>query len=238
MLPSLRIASLIALLTLPASAQQVDEARFDVVLRGITAGQLVFRGEQLGPRYAVAGKVQSTGLIGRLVKFSYDATARGTLRNGRYTPSEYTEVADTGKRQSTSVMRYRRGVPQVQLITPPRPPAPFDLDPTTQSGTVDPLTSLYAMLRDVAPERACNARLVMFDGRRRSQFTLGAPEAQADGSVLCPGEYRRLAGFSPEDMAERSQFPLTFRLEPYGALLRVQEVRTPTLYGDAVLRRR
>lgn len=238
MLPTLRIASAILLLALPASAQQVDEARFNVVLRGITAGQLVFRGEQLGARYAVAGKVESTGLIGRLVKFSYDAQARGTLRNGRYTPNRYTEVADTGKRQSTSVMRYQRGVPQVQEIAPPRAPAPFDLDPTTQGGTVDPLTTLYAMLRDVAPDAACNAKLVMFDGRRRSQFTLGAPEPQADGSVLCPGEYRRLAGFSPEDMSERSTFPLTFRLEPFGDMLRVQEVRTPTLYGDAVLRRK
>lgn len=238
MFSSLRIVVFAFILAVPAGAQQVDEARFDVVLRGLTAGQLVFRGEQSGNRYAVAGKVESTGLIGRLVRFSYDATSRGAVRNGRYTPSQYTEAADTGKRQSTSVMRYRSGVPQVQEITPPRDPAPYDLDPKTQGGTVDPLTTLYAILRDVTPDQACNTRVIMFDGRRRSQFTLNAPERQADGSVRCAGEYRRLAGFSPEDMAERSRFPLTMTLEPVGGALRVMEVRTPTLYGDAVLRRR
>lgn len=238
MISSVRALTLALLIASPASAQQTDEGRFDVVLRGIKAGQLVFQGVQSGNNYAVAGKVQSTGLVGRLVKFSYDAKARGSYRNGRYTPTEYTEAADTGKRQSTSVMRYRSGVPQVRDITPPRAAAAYDLKPSTQGGTIDPLTAVYALLRDVDAARACQVDLKMFDGRRRSQITLKNPTPQADGSLLCSGEYRRLGGFSPEDMAERSRFPLTMRLTPVGDKMRVTEIRTPTLYGDAILRRK
>jgi hypothetical protein len=238
MFMTLRLAVVVLLIGLPVHAQQVDEGRFDVILRGIKAGQLVFRGEQSGTRYAVAGKVESTGLIGRLVRFSYDATARGTVNGTGYIPNRYTEDADTGKRQSSSSILYKAGVPQVEVIKPPRAPAPFDLNPATQGGTVDTLTALYAILRDVAPDTACKAKIVMFDGRRRTQLTLTDPKKQENGTLKCSGEYTRLAGFSPEDMAERSRFPLTMTLSPAGDKLRVTEVRTPTLYGDAVLRRR
>ena len=60
---TIAIALVLSLLGLPLHAQQVDEGRFDVILRGIPAGQLVFKAEQAGGRYAVAGKVQSLSLI-------------------------------------------------------------------------------------------------------------------------------------------------------------------------------
>lgn len=219
------------------SAQQVSEGRFDVSIRGIRAGQLVFRGEEAGGRYAVAGKLQSTGFVGRLVKFSYDAQSRGSVVGNRYTPTRYTEDADTGKRQSQSVMDYRNGVPQVKKITPPRGSAPYDVAPSTQGGTVDPLTAIHVVLRDIPTDQACKTSVRMFDGRRASQLTLSNPRPSADG-ILCDGEYRRVAGFHPDDMAERTSFPFTLEYSRQGQALRVEEIRTPTLYGDAILKRR
>ncbi len=84
----------------------------------------------------------------------------------------------------------------------------------------------------------CDLALKLFDGKRSSRLTLGAPQA-VDGGVACPGEYRRVAGFSAEDMAERSRFPFTVYLEPAGdGMMRVREVVMETLYGNARLKRR
>jgi hypothetical protein len=135
-------------------------------------------------------------------------------------------------------MEYRSGVPQVKRYNPPRELGSDGIDPSTQGGTVDPLTAMFATLRDVPQGKECNRSLTLFDGKRRSAVVLGAPKAGQDG-VTCPGEYRRLEGFSAEDMAERARFPFTLRLMPAGnGMMQVTEVTMQSIYGAAELRRR
>ena len=221
-----------------AAAQTTDNASFDLRIRGISAGSLVFSGVQEGAGYAVNGKLQSGGLVGMLKRVRYDAQAQGRISKGRYVPSSYSEAADTGKRQSQAVMGYRAGVPQVTQYQPAQKPRSYDVDPSTQGGTVDPLTALYATLRDVDAGQECNRSLQIFDGRRRTELVLGAPQATAAG-VSCAGEFRRVAGYSADDMAEKTRFPFTLSYAPVeGGRMRVVEVATDTLYGRATLTRR
>jgi hypothetical protein len=215
-----------------------DQATFDLVIKGITAGTLTFSGVQDGNGYAVSGKLQSSGLVGMIRKVRYDAKSRGSVSKGRYTPSSYSEVADTGKRKSESVMDYRKGVPQVKVYNPPRDPSPQDVDPATMAGTVDPLTALYATLRDVDAGQECKTSVKMFDGRRSSQLSLGKPKAVGE-TVVCSGEYRRLKGFSDAEMAEKQRFPFTLTYAPAeGGKMRVVEVAMDSLYGKAKMTRR
>jgi hypothetical protein len=103
---------------------------------------------------------------------------------------------------------------------------------------VDILTALYATLRDAEAGSECNRSFAMYDGRRASRLTLGAPAA-VEGGVTCPGEYRRVAGFPPEDMAEKTRFPFTLTYAPApDGRMRVVEVSMDTLYGSAKLIRR
>ncbi|MFN7269001.1 MAG: DUF3108 domain-containing protein, partial [Cereibacter sp.] len=88
---------------------------FDLSIRGIRVGTLSFSGEAAGGRYAVSGRLESTGLAGLVRRVRYDGQAEGSLRQGRFTPARYSEQADTGRRQSQSVMEYRRGIPQVKV---------------------------------------------------------------------------------------------------------------------------
>lgn len=215
-----------------------ETAVFDLTVRGLRAGTLSFSGQEGGGKYAVTGRLESAGLVGMLKKVRYDGSAQGAAKGARFTPSRYSEKADTGKRQSESVMDYRRGVPQVKVYNPPRAAGDGGLDPATQGGTVDPLTAMFASLRDVPAGQECNLSLQMFDGKRRSQVVLGKPKA-ADGGVTCAGEYRRLAGFSAEDMAEKTRFPFSLMLTPIdGGRMRVTEVKMDSLYGKASLKRR
>ena len=215
-----------------------DPVVFDLSIRGIRAGTLSFSGQATDGRYAVSGRLESAGLVSLVRQVRYDGQAEGSLQQGRFTPARYREQADTGKRQSESVMEYRRGIPQVKVYNPPRDLGSDGIDPATQGGTVDPLTALFATLRDVAPGEACNRTLTMFDGKRRSELVLGAPAA-VEAGIACPGEYRRLAGFSADDMAEKSRFPFTVRLVPgVSGLMQVEEVTMESIYGNARLKRR
>lgn len=222
----------------PAAGVRTD-AGFSVSIRGFTAARLELRGWADDQAYDVAGTLASAGLLGWVKHIRYDATARGRIAAAGPVPSRYTEKADTGKRQSQAVMAYRGGVPQVKSYDPPRPPRTEDIDPATQGGTVDPLTALYMVLRDLPAAQACNLRLTLFDGRRRSQVVLGPAATDDRGRIACDGEYRRLQGFTPEDMAEKSSFP--FRLtygDAGGGLVHVTEISMDTLYGKGRMIRR
>lgn len=233
----LALAVLAAVLAAP-SCRAEDLVVFDLSIRGIWAGTLSFTGEAKEGRYAVSGRLESAGLVGLVRQIRYDGQAEGSLRQGRFTPARYREQADTGRRQSQSVMEYRRGIPQVKVYNPPRDLQSDGIDPATQGGTVDPLTALFATLRDVPPGGECNQTLTMFDGKRRSQLVLGTPSA-VEGGVACPGEYRRLAGFSARDMAEKARFPFTLRLGlAESGLMQVKDVTMESIYGNARLKRR
>ncbi len=233
----LAVAVLAAVFAASSAAAEAPVV-FDLSIRGIRVGTLSFSGEATAGRYAVSGRLESAGLAGLVRRVRYDGQAEGSLRQGRFTPARYREQADTGRRQSQAVMEYRRGIPQVKVYNPPRDLQPDGIDPATQGGTVDPLTALFATLRDVPPGKECNQTLTMFDGKRRSQLVLGTP-ATVKGGVVCPGEYRRLAGFSARDMAEKARFPFTLRLGlAETGLMQVKDVTMESIYGNARLKRR
>ncbi len=233
------LAGLLAVTPVAAPAvEQTDLIVFDVVLKGIRAGRLTLTGVVDGTQYSASGTLESAGLIRLVRKVKYVAESAGTVKNGRYTPSYYSEVADTGKRVSQSTMEYRAGVPQVKVYSPPREPQETDVKPETQGGTVDPLTALYATLRDVPAAEACTLEVQMFDGKRRSQITLSAPVVGEDG-IVCAGEYRRLAGFSEHEMADKIAFPFRLYYVPVAeGMMRVNLIETDTTFGLGSLRRR
>lgn len=232
-------AALAFALAAPAArADQTDAALFDISIRGFSAATLSIGAAQTGQNYEASGFLKSSGALGFLKKIRYDAAVSGTLANGRFVPVRYKEKADTGKRQSEAAMAYKGGVPQVKAYSPPRPPQTGDIDPASQGGTVDPLTALYAVLRDVPQAEACKLKIFLFDGRRRSQLVLTSPQTTGE-QIICRGEYRRLEGFSDKDMAEKTRFPFTLTYKPAGpGMVHVREISMDTLYGKGRMIRR
>ncbi len=235
---ALGLAGLLAL-SLPAQADQTDRIVFDVILKGVTAGQLSINGKIEGASYGATGTLQTTGLVGMLKKLRHDAAVSGSFRAGRFTPLKYSETAQRNGKVIEHGIIYKAGTPVSVTRNPPRTPGALDVEPANQGGTIDPLTALYAVLRDVDRAEACKLDVKMYDGSKRSQVRLEAPQAAGEG-VVCKGEYRRLEGFSPEDMAEKSRFPftLTYAPTPDGARLQVIEISTDTILGQGRLKRR
>ncbi|MCL4187740.1 MAG: DUF3108 domain-containing protein [Rhodobacteraceae bacterium] len=239
--PALTVACLAAG---AAAAERSDAAQFDVYLGGFRVGHVSLAAAEGDGRYSAEARIESAGLAGLLRRVRYDARAEGQLRGGRHHPMRYEEEADTGRRQSRSVMEYEGGVPRIVAYesnrTSERRGTP--LDPAGQGGTLDPMTALYLALRDVVPAELCALDLELFDGRRRSRmwhYPGQEPVPDGDGAVTCRGEYRRIEGFTLRDMGEMAEFPFAVTYQPDGeGRHAVAIVRVTTLYGQATLVRR
>lgn len=235
----LRTLTFALLLAAPlAHAEPVtDRHSYAITLAGIRAATLTLSGTEEAGRYRVEGNLESNGLAAIVRRVRYLAQASGSVADRRYLPARYTELFDTPRRQSEAVLTYDKGVPRIVSVKPLPSPDSEALDPAAQGSTVDPMTALYAVLRDTPRGQACHLTLQIFDGRRRSEVTLANPSPQGE-TLRCTGEYRRIAGFTEKEMRERTRFPFTATLAPIeGDRLRVVEVRVETIFGRATLRR-
>ncbi len=233
------LAMLATVLALPAAAETTLDAQYTLSLRGVTGGAIAMHATEDGGGYAVSSRAESTGLVGSLLAYSFEGATQGRVAGGRHTPERYSETeVDDGER-TVAMTRFAGDTPRDVTFTPPRDPAPWDIDPAAQSGVIDPMTALYRVLRPTEPAGACNQSYLLFDGRHVSRIALGAPQAASDGTLSCAGEYRRLRGYDPEKLAEQPVVALTFTYAPIaGGRVQVSEIRSPTRLGDAVLRRR
>jgi hypothetical protein len=118
--------------------------------------------------------------------------------------------------------------PVAAAVAPGVPPA----------GAVDPVTLILSVLSAPAGAPLCDLSADVFDGLRTTRAALGPPRAEG-AQVRCDGTYTRVAGFSPDEMAERRQFhfTLTYAVAPDGAA-RLEGVELDTLYGKGRLKRR
>ncbi len=225
--------------TAAEAATTPTEARFTVTIAGLRAAELAMQATVTRTGYAAAGNLRSTGLIGLVAPITYQAEVQGRRSGPRFQPRRYTEAAFTGDRRSAGVMEYRGRTPLLKRYDPPRSLDPYGLNPATQAGTVDPMTAIFATLRDQPLAELCRLQLQVFDGARRSQVTVTAPVRQGD-RIACAGEYRRVDGFPPESMAERQSFPFRVTYAPTGQgdLWQVAEIETDTTFGRARITRK
>ena len=232
----MRAALLFLMLTLAAPATAAERATYDFYLGAVRAAELHLWPEISGGRYKVLSRVETTGLVGTLFRFRIDGDVRGRVRGGDLRPDVYAARAVGGRRIFDIAMRYFGGVPKVERLEVEDEDRGVPLDAATQGGTLDPLSATFALFRDLPREALCTQRLTVFDGRRRSEIVLAG---DLTDQMRCTGTYRRVAGFTEEEMAEQTEFPLTLRYRKAGdGLYHVDQFRFRSSYGTAVLDRR
>ena len=229
---------LVGLVSGPAPAFADGTAVFDIRIRGIPVGVMRLAGLEAEGFYAARAEIESVGVARVFRRFSYRASVRGDVDDGDLTPLRYEEIADTGRRRSEAVLIYAEGVPSVsRFVSQSEPPADSPA-PATQGGTLDPLSALFSVLRDRPPGAVCGRQLIMFDGRRRSSLTLGPAQDTGDG-VACDGEYRRLQGFTDEELSRHRAFEMQLFFAPNAAgLQQSRRIAVQSVYGLATLDRR
>jgi hypothetical protein len=226
-------------LAISTTASAAETHIFNLYILGFRAGTISTAINKKGQNYALAGKVQPTAFLRRLRDIGYTGTVYGRFGKGhKYSPSRYIGNMRTGTRTSTVKMHWTKGRPVVDSYEPSRPPRPYDIKPGAQKNTMDLLSSLHSVFEDSTKADLCGRTIPMFDGRRRTKLVLSEPRFSGLKGT-CNGTYTRVAGFSPEDMKERVNFPfkLLYELQDDGNY-RLKSLSTTTTFGKASLVRR
>ncbi|WP_240722843.1 DUF3108 domain-containing protein [Poseidonocella sp. HB161398] len=230
--------ALAALALVAPGVQAAETGTFDLRLGPIRAGTLSYALEERGGRYAASGAMRSGGLAGLFLDTSVDAHARGRAEGNRYRPESFSSSTTEDGGTEELAFAYSGGTPKVTR-TPERTKTPKHAAPASeQAGTVDPMTAAFAILRDRPADLACDLAIDLYDGRRRADIRLVGGQPTGDGGLECRGEYRRVAGFSPKELAEKPVWPFTVIYAPEDGTLRVTELRVPTTFGNFRMVRR
>ncbi|MBZ8117115.1 DUF3108 domain-containing protein [Roseovarius sp. LXJ103] len=230
------IAALLGLMAFAPNARAEGDtaAVFDVRLLGLKMGRMTLAGRIADGAYVVRSEFATTG-VGSIARVSFDLAARGGLAQRLFRPISYSERIDTGRRQSSAELRYSGGVPRVVGGT--LAAKENLLDPSTQGGTLDPLSALFAALHDRADVALCDVDVVLFDGARRSRLAM-TNRSQDGTTVTCSGAYTRLDGFSARELERQTVYPFSVTFAPNGTRMQAQRVTVRSSYGTAELLRR
>ena len=221
-----------------SSAHADGNDAFALKIRGFTVGAVTLTSRADANSYSVTGVIGNSGLTRLFRKFSYRGSASGAVDGARLLPARYSEVADTGRRSSEALITYRGGVPRLVRYTSPKPAGPDTPDPATQAGTIDPLTAIYALLRNVPRAQACVLDVVIFDGKRRSRIAM-SPVTGAGDIPECKGFYERLQGFTPAEVSRHTRFDFVLSYSDAGGdMLAIARVAFNSSYGVATIERR
>jgi len=218
------------------AADTRTEARFAVMALGVTVGEFFVAGRESAGRYRAEARFATTGALNTLRRVRFAMQVDGRRQGARYLPTRYSEEVRSGRRSTAASLTYAGRVPRLRgdkmgvAHTVP-------LDPADQTDTVDPLTALFAVLRDQPRADLCRLDQPMFDGVRRTRITLRPAGAEA-GRVLCDGVFRRVAGYTADRLAEGTAFPMQIAYRGQGEVMQVETVRLSTIFGAVRLERR
>lgn len=216
-----------------ASTAQTDQKAFRVSIAGFPVGTASYSAAITGKRYEIQGFIGSTGFFGAFLASRYSGAVIGRTSGARLTPQIFRGRFEQGRKFAEVDIKYSGGRPTNVIRRPERAPQSYDINPRSVRGALDPISALYFLLRDVTVDKVCTQSFQVFEGTRTSRIAM--QRSQGDGgTVICNGVYTRLGGFTPEQMAERQNFPFQLVFHPTASgLFEVREFRATTFWGVA-----
>jgi hypothetical protein len=199
------LALLAALAAGHAHANPV-EADYAVSQMGVTVMDVRITIDQAGESYRLATVSRSRGLGRLFLPREQIAEAEGGLRGREVLPARYRTDGEWRGTPRRTLMEFVSGVPRLALLEPPEGPDRIPVPPEATAGTIDSLSALLRLSRDVAETGRCDLQGAIFDGRRRLEWTsrtIGvgpSPVRGISGEALrCALESRLVAGFRRSD---------------------------------------
>ena len=208
---------------------------YDFYLGGIKAGELSIDADMKGDQYHARSILKTAGIVGFVYKASFEAETEGRLTADGFEPVRFFADSRMSRKEQRVEMRYANNAPKQVLAQPAFDPRPWEIDPTLQTDTLDPITAAISALAPMPKAKICNRSVEVFDGRRRYAIDLGSPVK--DGKrIKCKAMYRRIAGFKPKMMTKRPKFPFNIWYEERSdGLAHVVRGAGDSMFGLAVI---
>ncbi len=246
-----RIFALLLLLLLPAVANaEPVRARYAGYAGGLNALDMTADFDVMPQSYRVRLAFRTTGTVGALFRSQAESTVEGRFVAGRPVPARFFSTGVTRGKQRVTQIDYTGGQPNVRQLQPPNDGEREPVPPAAQIGSVDSLSVMAQLVRQVNASGRCEGRATTFDGRRLSEMearTVGQEQLPATSrssfagpALRCDFEGRQTGGFALDaDRAELARpqrgsawFAATV---PGGPLIPVRVSFTTRLFGDATM---
>lgn len=181
-------------------------AEYALTVAGVTVmeAQVVFDIDGAG--YRVETRTRSRGLATLVARGHSRALAEGAWRNGAAQPRRYETEGQWRGAARNVTLDYPGGSPRIRRLEPPedmpRTPVPEEALP----GTLDSLSILAMLAKQVGATARCDGRARMFDGRRLTDFaarTIG----QTPEGLHCEIEARAIAGIPTDRDPTQARAP-------------------------------
>lgn len=235
------LAMLACAIAAPAQAETYRLEYEAAVLGVVVLGAARYEVAATPTRYAVRANLRTSGLARLFDQTEINAASAGSVSGGAIAWSRYDlSHAYAGKFRRVQLVRSASGV--AAEIAPNyrdmgRPPA----SPAQRLGSYDPLTSIFALGRQIGVARACRGSVLVFDGRQHYRLSV-APRAEGEfegggyrgPALACQFRYEPIAGFDDDlDSAPVAEAWFALPAQPgFAAPLRLT---VPTPLGAARL---
>jgi len=243
--------ALIALILLPFAARaEPVQARYAAYAAGLNVINLDAGFDITPSAYRVQIVYRTAGTFGFMVRGQQDTTVQGQFVADRAVPQRFYSAGVMRGQQRLTVIDYAGGQPIVRQLVPPtgneREPVPAEL----QRGTIDTLSAMAQLLRQVNDSRLCEGRVMTFDGRRLAELsahTVGEEflpptrlSSYTGNALHCEFEGRQFGGFMLDEDRERLQRPQRgdawfAAITPGGPLIPVRISFRTRWFGNATM---
>lgn len=215
------------------SSAQSESKSYRVTIAGFPVGTAQYDAKFNGSRYEIEGFMGSTGFFGAFLASRYSGAVIGSRNGSSLAPKRFRGRFEQSRKFAEVDVVYSGGRPTEVTRRPNRPRLPHEVNPAKVGAALDPISALYYLLRDVPKSTVCSQDFRVFEGARTSRLRLQLAESN-EATIVCNGEYRRLKGFTKDQMSDRVTFPfqLTYVQTESGAY-EVQEFLATTFWGVA-----
>lgn len=200
------IAAALILACLPvAVAAQPVQAHYAAYSTGLNVLRM---DAEIGvnPRdYRVHLVFRTSGTLGALVRSEQDTTVDGVFVGDTPSPRRFFSFGHLRGRARVTQIDYAGGRPDIRTLTPPNDEEREPVAAADQAGTVDTLSAMAHLVRQVTATGRCDGRSRTYDGRRLAELsarTIGPETLEATGrssfagpALRCDFEGRQLGGF-------------------------------------------
>jgi hypothetical protein len=167
---------LIALaLCLPVPALAADagtlSAEYTGYSHGLTVLKLAGSLAMTPTGYAIHVTYHTAGMIGMLVHSDNDSQAIGTFQGTAAQPQLFVGTGHLHGTARATRIEYVNGNPVVKEISPPVELERTVVPPAQTAHTIDTLSALAMLIRQVGKEGTCDGTVTTFDGRRLASQT-------------------------------------------------------------------
>jgi hypothetical protein len=226
------------------------ELNYSLYLLAVPLADATFTLDQNPAAYRMTMSFHTIGLADLFASDQLAEHITGRIENDRLLPYDYASSSRLRGQDRLVSLVWHDGVPVVTAIVPPNATEREEVPPNLLPNTIDPLSAIVLMLRQVARTGRCDSSARTYDGRRLSEFdakTVGEEDlpptrrSSFSGRALrCDFSEHTLAGARfgadhAEDVKERPGRLWIAPVVPGGPRLPVRATVETRWFGDATV---